>query len=203
MDLSGLIAYCSALAIAAIIPGPQIVAIVAQSLRSGYRLAGWMTAGMVLGDIVYLAAALAGLAYIAETFTTLLIVIKWAGVAYLSWLAVQFWRADPTAGSIPAAHESGRSAFMSGILITLGNPKSVLFYVSILPTVIDVSRVSMADALLLAAVTGIILSIAQYPFALAGARARHALSSPRAVKLMNRGAAVCMGGTATAIATRQ
>ncbi|WP_338081659.1 LysE family transporter [Agrobacterium leguminum] len=46
-------------------------------------------------DIIYLAAALAGLAYIAETFTTLLIVIKWVGVAYLSWLAVQFWRAVP------------------------------------------------------------------------------------------------------------
>ncbi|WP_268884171.1 LysE family translocator [Agrobacterium leguminum] len=92
---------------------------------------------------------------------------------------------------------------MSGILIRLGNPKSVLFYVSIFPTVIDVSTVGMADTLLLTAVTGVILLIAQYPFALAGARARHALNSPRAVKLMNRGGAVCMSGVATAIATRQ
>lgn len=48
---------------------------------------------MVVGDVLYLSAVLAGLAYIAESFSMLLIVIKWAGVAYLCWLAVQFWRA--------------------------------------------------------------------------------------------------------------
>ncbi len=114
-------------------------------MRSGYRLAGWMTARMVIGDIIYLAAALAGLACIAETFTTLLIVIKWAGVAYLSWLAVQFWRANPTTKRpervhVRHSHHAGQS-------------KVRPIYVSILPTVIDVSTVNMADALLLLAVT--------------------------------------------------
>lgn len=104
-----------------------------------------MTARMVIGDIIYLAAALAGLACIAETFTTLLIVIKWAGVAYLSWLAVQFWRANPTTKRpervhVRHSHHAGQS-------------KVRPIYVSILPTVIDVSTVNMADALLLLAVT--------------------------------------------------
>ena len=114
MTLSGFVAYSSALAIAAVIPGPQIVAIVAQALKSGYRQAAWMTAGMVLGDVLYLATVLAGLAFIAETFSALLIVIKWAGVAYLCWLAVQFWRSDERfegGEGKPAA--SGKSAFFS------------------------------------------------------------------------------------------
>jgi threonine/homoserine/homoserine lactone efflux protein len=203
MTLSGFIAYSGALAIAAIIPGPQIVAIVAQALRGGYRPAAWMTAGMIVGDVLYLAAVLAGLAFIAETFSVLLIVIKWAGVAYLCWLAVQFWTAsaDMTAGRSGLA-KSGKGAFLSGVLVTIGNPKSVLFYVSILPTVVDLSTLSGADVPILLAITAAILAAVQFPFAVAGARTQQALQSPRAVRLLNRGAAVCMGGAAATIAVR-
>jgi threonine/homoserine/homoserine lactone efflux protein len=201
MTLSGFLAYSGALALAAIIPGPQIVAIVAQALHSGYRKAAWMTAGMVVGDVLYLLSALAGLAYIAATFTTLLIVIKWAGVAYLCWLAYQFWTA-PNSPQPRQESSTAGSVFGSGILVTLGNPKSVLFYVSILPTVVDVNALSGADIVLLLVTTAAILTLAQYPFALAGARARMALTSPRAMSMMNRSAALCMGGAAVAIATR-
>jgi len=201
MTLSGFVAYSSALAIAAVIPGPQLVAIVAQALKSGYRQAAWMTAGMVLGDVLYLATVLAGLAFIAETFSTLLIVIKWAGVAYLCWLAVQFWRADDRfeAG---AAAPSGKGAFLSGVLVTVGNPKSVLFYISILPTVVDIDALSLPDIVALLSITAIILTVVQFPFAIAGARTRRALQSPRAMRILNRGAAACMGGAAATIAAR-
>ncbi len=203
MTIAGFLAYSGALAIAAIIPGPQILAIVAQGLRGGYRQAVWMTAGMVLGDVLYLAAVLAGLAVIAQTFSFLLIAIKWAGVAYLCWLAGQFWRAGAgiaAGGSNPRA--SGRSVFVSGVLVTIGNPKSVLFYVSILPTVVDIGALSGADAPILLAITAIVLAAVQFPFAIAGAGTRQRLQSPRAVRLLNRGAALCMGGAAATIAVR-
>lgn len=203
MTLSGLIAYSSALAIAAIIPGPQLVAIVAQALKSGYRQAAWMTAGMVLGDVLYLATVLAGLAVIAETFSTLLIVIKWVGVAYLCWLAVQFWRADDRFEAGPqSSGAGGKGAFLSGMLVTVGNPKSVLFYISILPTVIDIHGLSLLDIAILLSITAVILTIVQFPFAVAGAKTRKALQSPRAMRILNRGAAVCMGGAAATIAAR-
>ncbi|HTD13985.1 MAG TPA: LysE family transporter [Chthoniobacterales bacterium] len=54
MSLSGFIGYSCALAIAAIIPGPQIFAIIAQALRRGFGRAAWMTLGMVLGDVLFL-----------------------------------------------------------------------------------------------------------------------------------------------------
>ncbi|MDX8481677.1 LysE family translocator [Mesorhizobium sp. VK24D] len=204
MTLSGFAAYSGALAIAAIIPGPQLVAIVAQALRSGYRQAAWMTAGMVLGDVLYLAAVLAGLAFIAETFSFLLIAIKWAGVAYLLFLAVQFWKAGESfeASEGGAAARSGGNAFLSGVLVTLGNPKSVLFYISILPTVVDIGALSALDVPILLAITAVILAAVQFPFAIAGAGTRRTLQSPRATRLFNRGAAVCMGGAAATIALR-
>jgi threonine/homoserine/homoserine lactone efflux protein len=204
MTLSGFIAYSGALALAAIIPGPQLVAIVAQALRGGYRQAVWITLGMVAGDVLYLAAVLGGLAYIAETFTALLTVIKWAGVAYLVWLAVQFWRSDAEIGPGPAGRgpRSGRSAFLAGVLVTLGNPKSVLFYIAIVPTIVDLHRVTVGDAGVLLTLTALILTLVQMPFALAGAKARGALQSARALRLLNRGAALFMGGAAATIAAR-
>jgi threonine/homoserine/homoserine lactone efflux protein len=203
MTLSGFVAYSSALAIAAITPGPQIVAIIAQALRSGYRQAAWMTTGMVLGDVLYLAVVLGGLAFIAETFSYLLIVIKWAGVAYLCWLAIQFWRASETFNVADATSPvSGKNAIISGILVTLGSPKSILFYISILPTVIDINTLTRPDSVVLLVITAIIMAIAQFPFAIAGARTRRALRSRRAMRLLNRGAAVCMGSAAATIAVR-
>lgn len=202
MTSSGFAAYASALAIAAIIPGPQIVAIVAQALRNGYRQAAWMTAGMVLGDMLYLAAVLAGLAFIAETFSYLLIAIKWAGIAYLCLLAYQFWTAGSTFEAAEGVSTGTRNAFVSGVLVTIGNPKSVLFYISILPTVVAIDALTIPDAVILLAITALILTAVQFPFAIAGARTRRALQSPRAMRLLNRGAAVCMGGAAAAIATR-
>ena len=205
MTLSGFLAYSGALAIAAAIPGPQIVAIVAQAMKSGYRQAVWMTLGMVVGDVLYLAAVLAGLAYIAESFTLALIVIKWAGVAYLVWLAYQYWTADFDINTENMEAQTGGHwrALTSGVLVTFGNPKSILFYIAILPTIIDLNAVAPTDVFVLVALTATILTLAQLPFVLAGAKARHALKSPRAMLLMNRGAAVLMGGAAATIASRQ
>ena len=113
MSLSGFIGYSCALAIAAIIPGPQIFAIIAQALRRGYGHAAWMTLGMVLGDILYLTAVLVGLAFVAETLSFVLIALKWAGVVYLCWLAVEFWRSDPGLGEIEKRWEKQGSIAVS------------------------------------------------------------------------------------------
>jgi threonine/homoserine/homoserine lactone efflux protein len=67
-----------------------------------------MTLGMVLGDVLYLTAVLVGLAFVAKTLSFVLIAIKWAGVVYLCWLAVEFWKSDTELGEMKL--EKGRSA---------------------------------------------------------------------------------------------
>nr|WP_246719484.1 LysE family translocator [Rhizobium laguerreae] len=119
-----------------------------------------------------MAIVLAGLAYIAETFSLLLIAIKWAGVAYLCWLAYRFWTSREGL-NIDEGEDTGHgaNAFISGVLVTIGNPKSILFYVSIVPTVLDLHEVTLLDGAVLVLLTALILSAAQFPFAIAGARA--------------------------------
>ena len=135
MSFTALFAYAAALFIAAAIPGPGITAIVARALGSNFRETFFMGLGLVLGDMTYLTAVILGLAFVAQTFTEVFIVIKIAGALYLGYIAYKLW----TAGLLPldvAAKKASNigMSFLSGLLVTLGNPKTMLFYVALVPT---------------------------------------------------------------------
>ena len=102
MTLAGFIAYAGALAVAAAIPGPGVTALVARALGSGFRPAFAMSLGLILGDLTYLTAVVLGLAFLAQTFGLVFLVIKWLGVAYLAFLAWKFWSTGITPESIEA-----------------------------------------------------------------------------------------------------
>src|SRR6478736_6817173 len=93
MTATTLLAYCGALFIAAAIPGPGITAIVARALGAGFRETFFMGLGLVLGDMTYLTAVILGLAFVAQTFGEIFIVIRYAGVAYLAYIAWKLWTA--------------------------------------------------------------------------------------------------------------
>ena len=93
MDLTALIVFASALFVAAASPGPGIAAIVARVLGLGMNGAVPFTAGVALGDVVWLTVAILGLAVVAQTFQGVFLAIKYAGVAYLLYLAWKLWTA--------------------------------------------------------------------------------------------------------------
>ena len=203
MTLAGFLTYALALGIAAAIPGPGVIALVARALGSGFRSTVPMLFGLALGDVVYLSAAVLGLAYIASTFGTAFMVIKYAGVAYLIWMAVSFWRQGVTAEKV-AAQTAGDalSSFFAGFMVTLGNPKVIVFYLALLPTFLDLSTVTPVDFAVLIVLTFAILVAVLIPYIGLAGRARHMLQSPRALKVMNRIAASFLAGAAAAIAVR-
>lgn len=205
MTLPGFVAYAGALAIAAAIPGPGVTAIVARALGSGFRSSLFMSLGIVAGDLVYLTAVVLGLAFVAQTFGTVFLVIKWLGVTYLAWLAISFWRSGLSAGKIEArrAADGPGASFLSGLLLTLGNPKTMIFYIALTPTIVDLRTITVADYGVLAAVTVAVLLVVLVPYLALAARARSLLAAPRALKALNRTAAVFLMGAAAAIAARQ
>ncbi|MGR9207090.1 LysE family translocator [Rhizobium leguminosarum] len=199
MSLTVLITYAGALFIAAAIPGPGITAIVARALGSNFRETFFMGLGLVLGDMTYLTAVILGLAFVAQTFTEVFITIKIAGVLYLGYIAWKLW----TAGLLPqdiAARKSTNIglSFLSGLLVTLGNPKTMLFYVALVPTLIDIGNIGLRDYAILLAATFVVL----VPYMLLASRARTMLREPRALQALNRVAAGILAGTAAFIATR-
>lgn len=203
MTLASLLAYCGALFIAAAIPGPGVTAIVARALGSGFRETFFMGLGLVLGDTIYLTAVILGLAFVAQAFTEVFLIIKIAGVLYLGYIAWKLWTAGLLAADIAAKKSNGAGmSFLSGLLVTLGNPKTMLFYIALVPTLIDIGSIGPREYAMLLAATFVVLLIVLVPYMLLASRARTFLKKPRALKILNRVAASILAGTAAFIAAR-
>ncbi|NGP18116.1 LysE family translocator [Devosia chinhatensis] len=95
MDLFTLVAFTVAYSIAVIVPGPGVAAVVARALGGGFRGAVPMILGILAGDLVYFMFAIFGLAAVAAVFGPVFIVVRFAGAAYLLYVAYKFWTARP------------------------------------------------------------------------------------------------------------
>jgi threonine/homoserine/homoserine lactone efflux protein len=203
MTLAALLAYSGALFIAAAIPGPGITAIVARALGSGFRETFFMGLGLVLGDIIYLTAVILGLAFVAQTFTEVFVAIKVAGALYLGYIAWKLWTTGLLSTDVTAKKPAGAGmAFLSGLLVTLGNPKTMLFYVALVPTLIDIRAIGLRDYAVLLVANFVVLLTVLVPYMLLASRARTLLKKPRALQILNRAAASILACTAAFIATR-
>lgn len=203
MTLAGFLAYCLALGIAVAIPGPGITALVGRSLATGLKHTMPMLFGVITGDLIYLIAVIAGLTLIAQNFSGVIIAVKYMGAAYLAYLAYSFWTAGLSLEKVEAdavAAPRPWLTFLSGLFVTLGNPKTIIFYVAITPTIIDLNQVTWHDAALLAVLSSIILFVVLLPYIALAAKARIMLKTPKALKRLNRTAAIFIGGAALAIA---
>ncbi|MEH3090511.1 MAG: LysE family translocator [Agrobacterium cavarae] len=203
MTITTILAYAMALFIAAAIPGPGMTAIVARALGSGFRETFFMGLGLVLGDMVYLTAVILGLAFVAQTFQEAFMVLKFAGAAYLLYIAWKLW----TAGLLPQDLQAKKStsigtSFLSGLFITLGNPKTMLFYVALVPTLIDIRGIGLSEYAVLIGLTFAVLMAVLLPYILLASKARALLKRPSALTILNRTAAGILAGTAAMIAAR-
>ena len=196
--------YAIALAIAAAIPGPGIAACVGKALGAGFRPAVWFATGLVLGDLTYLTLAVLGLSAIAAAFSGIFVVVKVLGAAYLAYLAWSFWRAGIDPEKVETHKGNGAWASMlGGYAVTLGNPKTIIFYMALLPTVVDLETVTPERFGWLVVATIVVLYAVVVPYVALAARARDFLRNPRALKLLNRGAAGAMAGAAAFIVLKQ
>lgn len=198
--ITSLIAYAAALGLAAAIPGPGVAALVGQSMGSGLKAALFLLAGIALGDVVYLTVAIAGLAAIAQTFAGVFLIVKMLGGAYLLYLAVKLWKSTSGATRIAASERrTNLGAFLTGFSVTMGNPKTIVFYLALLPTVLDLNGIDLTQWALLVAVTLCVLIATLAPYAVLAARARGMMTKPGALNRLNRIASGIIGATGVLI----
>lgn len=203
MTLASLAIFAGALLIAAGSPGPSIAALIARVLTRGPRDVFPFLAAMWVGEAVWLSLAVLGLAAIAESFHYLFVAIKWIGVAYLLYLAWKMWTApvDTDGAALPEAGSAGK-LFFAGLTVTLGNPKIMMFYVALLPTIIDLNAVTATGWVELVAVMLAVLVFVDLAWVAFAAKARQFLRSPRAMRIANRTSAGLMAGAAAAVAAK-
>ncbi|MBN9071812.1 MAG: LysE family translocator [Rhizobiales bacterium] len=203
MELSSLLIFAGALLVAAGSPGPSIAALVARVIARGFRDVLPFLLAMWIGEAIWLSLAVFGLAYIAQTFHMAFVAVKWVGIGYLAWLAWKMWNAPVAVseGELPR-EDSAVKLFLTGMAVTLGNPKIMMFYLALLPTIIDLASVTLIGWAELTLTMAVVLVAIDLTWVTAAAQARRLIRSPRAMRLANRVSAGTLAGAAAAIAAR-
>lgn len=199
-----LLVFVAALGLAAFSPGPGLAAIVAIVLAQGTRVATWFCVGVIAGDLAWLALSLSGLAFIARQIPVLFMVIKWAGVIYLLYLAVKIWRSstDTISTERPSSEKAQAAVALSGFLVTMGNPKMMLFYIALLPSIISPEQLSLRMILCLIVAVIVVLATVFTIYVAAADKARRLLKSKQSMKRFNHATAIVLGGAAIWIAAK-
>jgi len=207
MPLETLLAFALAMFLLALSPGPGFLMVVARALSGGFAAGLAAIAGLVAGDILYLALAILGMSALASALGEFFLVVKLLGAAYLIWLGVKTWRSRPSLPSMKVPDTAStalphwRSALV-GFLVTLGNPKVILFYGALVPTFVDMAALTLPDAVLLSAVVAAVLFLVLGVYAWLAARAGRVMKSQRALVWLNRVTGGILVGAGIAVATR-
>lgn len=138
IDALTLVAFVPAAFALNLTPGADMMFCLGQGLRAGPRAAVAGSAGIALGVMVHVALAGLGLGAAVATVPWLFDVIRWAGIAYLLWLALQALRQVPQAGGTPPVRPA--RAFRDGFVVNLANPKVILFVLAFLPQFVAPSQ---------------------------------------------------------------
>jgi threonine/homoserine/homoserine lactone efflux protein len=203
LEITVLAIFAGALFINSSSPGPSVAALVARVLTSGWRSVMPLLAAMWLGEALWLAAAVFGLSVMAQSFYWAFVILKYLGVAYLLYLAYRMWTApSEVRDDALLASDSSWRLFFTGMAITLGNPKIMVFYLALLPSIVDLARISLMGWMELTVTMVAVIVAVDLTWVMIAAQARRWLKSPRAVRIANRTSATAMGGAALVIATR-
>ncbi len=203
MTTSELIALFGAMLLLAIVPGPAVFAIIARSFASGFTRGVYMTVGIVMGDYIFIILALFGLSALAELMGTTFFLIKYASAAYLIFLGYKLLTSKAESIEIEASKESSAiSNFMAGLLITLGNPKAIVFYVGFFPAFVNVGEVTGSDLALIMAAATLAFGSVNLCYAFLAVKAKRAFKSPNATAVINKTAGSIMVSTGALVAVK-
>ncbi|MBP7545123.1 MAG: LysE family translocator [Acidovorax sp.] len=128
-------AFVLAILVFLAIPGPGNLALITATGHGGVRAGMAAACGVVAADQVLMWAAVAGVAALLATHPWAFAAVQWLGAAYLAWLGWKMLTAAP--GAPPVLHMQPRHYFKQGAIITLLNPKAIVFYMAFFPLFVD------------------------------------------------------------------
>ena len=131
-------AFIVAVIIFLLLPGPGNLALVSSTGKGGVRGGLAATMGVILGDQILMWLAVAGVAALMAAYPAAFGVVQWLGAAYLAWLGAKMLLAKP--GSAPIIEIRPRHSLYQSMMITLLNPKAIVFYMAFFPLFVDPAR---------------------------------------------------------------
>jgi homoserine/homoserine lactone efflux protein len=193
MSLEVYLAYLIACALVAIVPGPTVTLIVANSLTHGARAGLLNVAGTQLALALMIGVLIVGLASIIETMGWWFDWLRLAGAAYLVWLG---WRLLRSSGALdqPSRVPAPRGGFfLQGFLVMLSNPKVLLFFGAFIPQFVDPRGDHVSQVALLGVTAMAVAMISDGAYAVLSGRAGAVLAR-RHVRRVSRASGICLIG---------
>ena len=177
----------------AVAPGPNVLFVMTQSAWRGPKAGLFAAIGIESANSLYVLFSAVGLAGLIAASGAAFEIIKWAGAAYLAWLGFQALRSSFSTADAPmlSTGEASAKAFRDGVVVALGNPKTILFFLALFPQFIDPARPVWAQALVLGFIGIAIDFVVQIAYIVAGGLLSKALSRKPVKRWFERG----IGGT--------
>lgn len=186
-EIQNYASFIAAILVFQLIPGPGTLAILNATARNGIAAGLGAVLGTLLGDLVYMVAAVVGLAAVLHSHPALLQALQGLGAVYLGWIGVQLLLRPIS--SAPAGQEARKSAgiyFRQAFAVSLTNPKVVLFFVAFFPLFLAANASSLTLAVMMAHVTVLSLMYQAGLVLVGNAAARRLSTLPLARKLATR-----------------
>ncbi|MCU0769475.1 MAG: LysE family translocator [Burkholderiaceae bacterium] len=184
-------------------PGPAVMLIIACGLAHGARRSTWASLGILSANALYFALSATALGAVLATSREFFTAVKWVGAAYLVYIGLSaiFGRPSPITVSRAAVGHAPRDLYLAGLTLQLANPKTLVFFVAILPQFVDARLPIGAQMVWLAAG-----SIIPEFFILAGygwlaSRARRIATDPNYARWTDRIAGVLVLAAAALVLT--
>lgn len=166
--IAALSLFLAMIALAAM-PSSSVALVVVRSATLGVRHGVATALGIVVGDLLFVVLAIAGLVAAVEVMGSVFAVLRYVAVAYLIWIGVGLIRHRDQPPKPRGNHETGGiwASFAAGMILTLGDVKAVFFYAALFPVFVDVSALTAFDASLIAAITVVAVGGVKVAYAVA------------------------------------
>jgi len=153
----------------AAIPSSSVALVVIRSATLDVRNGIAAAFGIVAGDLVFVVMAILGLTALSEVMGAFFAIIRYIAAGYLLWFGFGLIRGATKPKALEATIPKGgmSASFVSGLALTLGDVKAILFYASLFPTFVDVSALGTPDIVLILVVTTLAVGSVKIVYALA------------------------------------
>jgi threonine/homoserine/homoserine lactone efflux protein len=162
LSAASLLAFATTTTLMNVTPGPAVMQVVGHSMSNGWRSAQASILGIFAANALYCALSVLGLGALILTAPSLFEVLKWCGVSYLAWLGIKALRAAIRPGAplpSPALRARPLALFRQSFVLQGANPKSVLYFCTLLPVFAGEAE----GAPLRIAVLGLVATVMEYP----------------------------------------
>jgi homoserine/homoserine lactone efflux protein len=204
MNASLYLAFIAAAGLLIAVPGPNIMLIVSNSLSYGKRLGIYTVLGTSVAMLVQLAIAVAGLTTAMLFLSTWFEWLRWLGVAYLLYLGYRQWTGTAASFRKSQAPADAWLGFWQGFLVSLLNPKTMLFFAAFLPQFADSGSPITRQLILLASTFWCMAIVIDSGYLLLASRIKPLLDTEKRARLRGRitGLFLVAGGAGLALVRR-